>query len=527
MKNWVTLLLLILYSLILLRDFPVHDFTNLYFSGLFFAQGEFDEKTYDAYYFNRQIADLGYDHIFTGFYPNTPFAAIFFSAFTLLDLKTAKYVFIILSLVLLIFSLHRLFNYFNVPKPYLLLIPLLFFNAIKNNIVFGQAYILIFFFLAEGFLLFKKEKYFLSGLLWSLAILLKIFPVLILGYLIISRHWRSVFYITINCSVAVVVLMLISGFSFIEFYFNEVLLASLSGNLFNGFEPAAESSIMLLKNMFLYDQIANPDPWFDSVFAFHGTHILYKSLILACCTLVTLNQKAGPAIKFSIWLFAGLLFTPNLSSYAPIVLLIPVVALLGETKKIPVSYLFTFGITVFLFCNFPADRFDSMILQFSRLFLLLILFGFLLSKYGRVKQSGAILYLSIIWMMIITISALPSLGAALKHHPIAEEYLLPDDKHLLITGYGERDGRLYYHYWSENGELPETTDITIENLDSSDVYIADNQIYYHGAQVTFGSERKRLPMVADQKWIIYLSDKDRSLGFYTLRKIAVNRIEGE
>jgi hypothetical protein len=46
-----------------------------------------------------------------------------------------------------------------------------------------------------------------------------------------------------------------------------------------------------------------------------------------------------------------------------------------------------------------------------------------------------------------------------------------------------------------------------------------NQLFYKGKQLTFSRDRKKKPMLATDGSIVYLSDKNRGVGFYTLRKI--------
>ena len=49
--------------------------------------------------------------------------------------------------------------------------------------------------------------------------------------------------------------------------------------------------------------------------------------------------------------------------------------------------------------------------------------------------------------------------------------------------------------------------------------LKNNQIFYKNQQLTFDNSHKLKPMLIDQKYILYLSDYGRGIGFYTLYKI--------
>lgn len=48
--------------------------------------------------------------------------------------------------------------------------------------------------------------------------------------------------------------------------------------------------------------------------------------------------------------------------------------------------------------------------------------------------------------------------------------------------------------------------------------LKNNQIFYKNQQLTFDKSHKRKPMLIDHQYILYLSDYDRGIGFFTLRK---------
>ena len=54
------------------------------------------------------------------------------------------------------------------------LLPLLFFIPIKNNLLFGQVYFLLFFLLSESWVAYEKKQFKTMAALLGVAILMKI-----------------------------------------------------------------------------------------------------------------------------------------------------------------------------------------------------------------------------------------------------------------------------------------------------------------------------------------------------------------
>jgi hypothetical protein len=101
------------------------------------------------------------------------------------------------------------------------------------------------------------------------------------------------------------------------------------------------------------------------------------------------------------------------------------------------------------------------------------------------------------------------------------DYFLPSEQHILLTGTYVENGKLGYRYWSENGEQGELTQTTV--LHYEPLTLVDNQVFYNGKKLTETSDNKLSPVLVNNEYIIYLSDKNRGVGFYTLRKIQLNQ----
>lgn len=196
LKYYAFLPLLLLCFIYVYRAvaFPIHDFANYYFGGYFLRQHTFTASTYFPYLFNKEIISLGYPPSFAGFAPNTPFLAMFLYPFTFIQLASAKLAFNILSSILFVISIYRLACFYKINWVYLVAIPLIFFVPIRNELLFGQVYLLLFFLLTEFWLAYEKNQQFKAALFLCFVIFLKVFPVLLVLIYLYKKQFRPLFY---------------------------------------------------------------------------------------------------------------------------------------------------------------------------------------------------------------------------------------------------------------------------------------------------------------------------------------------
>ena len=156
-------------------SFNINDFGNYYFGGLFLRLGLFNSQIYFPYHFLSQVQLLTQEQYFLSYAPNSPFLALLFTPLSHIKIELAKLCFNLISIIAFSISLVKLFNHFNTSKNWLIVLPFLFLIAIKNQILFGQMYFLLFSFLTFGYLNYKKERWIRMSIWWGLAICLKYF----------------------------------------------------------------------------------------------------------------------------------------------------------------------------------------------------------------------------------------------------------------------------------------------------------------------------------------------------------------
>lgn len=492
-------------------DFPVHDFSNYYFGGKFLADGKFNSTIYFPYEFNKAISNLGYSGLFTSYAPNTPFLALVFYPISFLSLATAKLVFNSISILLFIYSLNRLVLFYKINRKYILLIPILFFVPIKNELLFGQVYFLLFFLLSEFWLAHEKGQPKKMAIFLSLAIFLKIFPILLIFVFLFKKQFKPLIYIAISCSLVFLISVLFTGFDIWIFYFKSVLTKASNGEISGAFVDNYQSVFMFLKRLMVFDEIENPDAFFNSPIIFFALTSALKIGLIITGYFVG-KRESNSLFVFSYWILTTILISPYGSTYTFILLLFPFLVLVkSDSSNIKKGIFLSF---LLLINNLPLVYFMENTFPFSylRLFVLILFFIlFLFLIYGKVK-----------WEIIALCTVIPSLLIALFKKPEIENstYFLYKNAPILVYDYKILNNQLTYFYWAEEGE--KTKSIPLETQTAINIELKNNQVFYNKKQFTFDKSNKLKPMLINNKTLLYLSDYDRGIGFYSLRKLNLN-----
>lgn len=486
---------------------PFSDYAGYYFGSSALLNGNY-ATAYDNWSLNAWIAQKGYSGVFVVYTPFPPFTSIVLAPFLLLPVTVSKIVFNLFSAALFVGVLARASKYFSLPAWVLWLIPVIFFIPLRNNIFFGQAYLLLFAMLLEGFMAYKKGKPVVAALLWGVAIVFKLFPLVILFFLLVKKQYKQVMYCVAACVLFGLISVFVNGFASWQYYVFTIFPRVSGGDLNDSYTFLFQSAFMLLKNLFVYDAVQNPQVVINSTPVFVMAMVVYKALLLACCVGITMHKKATDLMSFACWLTASMLLSPNGSSYSLILLLMPLLAL-ANSKRV---YLLTGMGLLLLICIIPVAALigKPLLLQFPRLYLMLLLFGLLIVVAGMRFPVKPFLAFFVLLLLAD--------GGKLMAHPDNSNYLLPD-KLPFVYGYSIKDNRLVYYYWDDAGSHETNSGYVVNDHSTNDVRIQNNQVFYKNAQLTSTPDRKKQVMLVNGKNIIYLSDKNQGFGFYTFRTI--------
>jgi hypothetical protein len=486
---------------------PFSDYAGYYFGSKVLLQGNY-QTVYDTYSLNALIAEKGFTGVFVSYTPFPPFTSIVLAPFLLLPVAASKIVFNIFSATIFIWVLTRTIKYFSIPGRVVWLIPILFFIPLRNNIFFGQAYLLLFALLMEGFLAYKKGKPVVAALLWGVAIVFKLFPLVVVFFLLVKKEYKQALYCIAACAVLGLVSLAFNGFASWQYYVFTIFPRANSGELNNSYTYLFQSAFMLMKNLFVYDEVQNPQVFINSMPLFIILMAMFKAVMLACCVGLTLQRKTTSYIAFAGWVIASLLLSPNGSSYSLILLLIPLLAL-ANSKAV---YVYAGMALVFLICIISVQALAKwpLLLQFPRLYVMLLFFSLILVVTGaRFPLKMGIAFFAL--LLLVDISKLFA--------PKDNSTYLLKQKLPLLYDYTIKDKRLVYYYWDEKGPHEIITNYPVQEASTDDVYIQNNQLYYKDQQLTSTPDRKQQVMLINNTDIVYLSDKGRGFKFYSLRRI--------
>jgi|GEM_PF-293016 len=527
---------------------PWSDFAGYYTGSHLLLKGDYT-AAYDMKALNDHIAAAGYKTGLVSYAPFPPFTSLIFAPFTILPMGMAKLLFNLLSALLFLFTVARAIHQLSISRYFALVIPIIFFIPIVNNIFFGQAYLLLCSLLLEGFLAHQRRRLTLSSLLWGTAILLKLFPALLFLFLLFRRKYRALLYLSIACALLLTGSLLINGIHSWEYYIAHILPKVNNGQLNDPFTYIFQSAFMLFKKAFIYDALLNPHPFINSPFIFIAIMALFKALILTICIVrtnqrfvvrrtdirsfrkmghlstkthfpdtPTLGKKDDDLLSFAVWMTASILLSPNGSSYSLVLLLIPLLALANQLyhfKAIHMGIAITATVLLLVACNIPVTRLSSFPLwaQFPRLYLLLAFFIILTSPWTKYWNTRLTAGLAILFFLL----ALPGLD----RNRDSSTYLLDREEHLYICDYEIRNNSLVYYYMDQDGRHEVSTGFRVYAATNDGLALKNEQIWYKGRQMTTGPDRKKKPTLINNEYIVYLSDKDRGVDFYTLRQLTI------
>ncbi len=489
-------------------DFPIHDFANYYFGAKFLADGTFSYKLYFPYEFNKAIYDLGFHNIFVSYAPNTPFLSFFFLPLTFFTIVKAKILFNFISIILLTLSIYRLFDFYKINFKYVILIPILLLVPIKNNLLFGQVYFLLFFLLSEGLIAYEKKHYKRMSVFLGLAILLKVFPVLLFAILILKKQLKPFLYLGLSCLLLLALSLLLSGTDVWFYYLHTVLPKASNGEISGSFVDNYQSVFMFLKKLLVFDSTENPNALFDNPILFSSLITTFKLTLITVGYYIT-RKVTNTLFIFSYWILVCILFSPYGSTYGFILLIFPFITILNSTFSGVHKGLFT--ALLFIVCSNPLSFFIESKFPFSyaRLFVLVSLFIIFISQFSK----------QVHWKKVIGISIIPVFFFMFfkKNKTLNSKYLLGKNTPILIYDYILSNNKLTYYYWNENGENSQSIPFKAESIQK--LQVIENQLYHNNKCITSDKSQKIKPILINDKIVLYLSDYDKGIGFYALRKI--------
>lgn len=498
-------LLLIAMAFMSLRQ-PLGDFANYYFASTFLLAGNFGEWIYDPFSFNTAIKALGHEGLFLNYTPVPPVTALFYLPLAVFSPGLARLLFNLAGIAVLLFSSRRLLVHVGADMRLLLMVPVLFFLPIKSNLDQGQTYFFVFSLLTEGFLLYRRQHHWQAAGLWAVAIMLKIFPAIVLLFLLAERDYKQVGRTVSGMLLLIAVSIPWLKWPIWEAYLLDILPRLMGGEINDPFSSTYQSMSVLLRKLFVTDPALNPAPLMMNEMAFYVTDTAWKLLVLYLGWTATRGMQQG-VLRFAWFLFMALLVSGYGSTYGMLLALPLCMALWKDNKHF--AWLCTGLIAAAV--NIPVGALQHLPLfaQFPRFYILLALFVALIVHYkAPVRLLPAALALL--------------LGGAMGYvkQPQGETSgVVPAPGGALLTyGYEVRPDDIKLFTYTQMGPTADSIKMRVNVEEEGErVEVRGDQLFYRGAQLTFGNDRKKLPVLLETGEVLYLSDRGRGVGFYALR----------
>lgn len=480
---------------------PVGDFGNYYYASLFFTQDNGGSWVYDPSAFNLAVYETGEKGLFLNYTPVPPFSLLLYVPFTLMPVHAAKLCWNLISLGFLFFTLYRFHTFFKIKPDYVLLIFLLLIIPLRSNFYQAQSYLLILFLLTEGLIAYLQGKKWLCAVCWSLCIHLKIFPAMVLLFLAAEKQWKLIGYVMLCLIAGMLLCIPFTGIGIWSTYLTEILPRLGRGEINHTYANAYQSMLVLLKKLFVPDAMHNPHTWINAPALYQLFSGIFNILILITAWMCH-RQTKNVFAAFAIWITAALLISGYGSSYSLLLLMIPAMyacsAWRGARLWIACALLLLVAVIPY------ADQLP-VVWQFPRLYLLCLFFIFLL-----IGIKGWRFSLRYLWL--VSLAAL----TLLSPYQAGDKYFLKQEEALLLYDYKVDTDHLVLFFYDQHGPQQKKTGLP---------FMATSVEAYPLDSITSGTPGTRIKKacVVNGHTVLYLSDQNRGVGFYTLRTFHTNR----
>lgn len=500
-------LLFMVAFLVLGWNAAIGDWGNYYYGAHGYVDGN-EHLIYDVTQFNNYVDSWHGEQGFLSYTQVPPLSLLVYYPFTLLEIGLAKMLFVGITYLVCAIAVMRLFRRLQIDAAWSLLLPLILLLPLRSNVDLGQSYFLLIALFAEGWLARENKKWILAAFLFAFAIHLKIFPAIVLIWFFAEKDWKMLGATIGAVAIIFGISLLFIDWGIWEFYGKEILPRLAKGEINNTYATYYQSMQVLLKQLFVPDALHNPSAPVDSTLAFHLLNLTWTGMVLLVAFLFSFDKKKSSFLRFSIWILAGMLISGYGSTYGLLLLLFPAIAIIKEqslsrTKK----YLLL--LLVALVANIPVLLIMQLPFPFSFLRLIFLVFFF----------AGIIYFIRPRWNKLALIAMLlPFLS--LFNNSTQEEgsrYFLKKEPSLLITEFHFEGDTVVYTYRDEKG-LHEGREVFPGHVthvhDGTNhegfALWASNEYHFPGEMIS-GMH------IINGKYFLYLSDKNRGPGFYTLR----------
>ncbi len=251
---------------------------------------------YDWTWFARQMNYAGIENQLGGYVPQSPATMLPMMPIAGFPPLTAKRIWLVLNLILLLAVIGMLARMTGVRWEYLTILLLCGYRSLMTNFIYGQYYIFLLFLLTLTLCTFARNRDSLSGFLCGATFAMKLYPGPLLIYFAAKRAWTSVLGMLAGAACVGGVALLLFGWSGIAYYLTHVLPRTLEGNSVDPYNLLTATPNMLLHRVFLREAELNPHPVFEApwLFFFMRTATQLGLVVFAALGVVMEGRPGSP-----------------------------------------------------------------------------------------------------------------------------------------------------------------------------------------------------------------------------------------
>lgn len=407
----------------------ITDFPNYYLVAQI-AQDRVDaSRMYEWRWVEREKDRRGIDIRVVGIVPLTPFSTLFVWPLTRLAPLTAKHIWIIFNLLLVIPIGWLLKSVTGLSYRRIGLIFALCFPFYRN-LEYGQFYVVLLLMIVGACWMYLREMQAAAGALVAIAAACKIFPVLLFIIFLRRRAWRALAWGALTGAIVVAISLGVFGISVHRTYLLQILPWATRGEAMPPY--ALNGSLSgVLHVLFLWEPQWNPNPWRSSTFAYALLFPAVQMLILAPAILLIRREdraKERILLEWSAMIAASLAISTVPASYNFVLMIFPICVLssiLLERQQICWLglLLITFAGIGFPMPHLPGGSGPAILLYVPRLPLTIAV---LAGIYVLLKQNAQALardWARYAWVGLIVSSViLSSRSTFLRERAVRQEY---------------------------------------------------------------------------------------------------------
>jgi hypothetical protein len=306
----------------------ITDFPNYYTAARLAHEGVDTSRMYEWEWLEREKDHRAIPIRVIGLLPITPFSTLSVWPLAGLEALTAKRVWIILSLTLLIPIGWMLRSMTGLSYRHIALIFALSF-PLYRNIEFGQFYVFLLWMIVAACWASLRGRHAMAGALVAIAAACKIFPLLFFVFFFRRRNWQALIAGALTGAASIAVSIAVFGWNVHRTYLREVLPATQHGEAMPPYVTSASIS-GILHVLLLAEPQWNPAPWHNSIAAFSILLPLVSMAVLAPAILFIGRGDNSPtriSLEWSALLTASLAVSTIPASYNFVLMALPMCVL--------------------------------------------------------------------------------------------------------------------------------------------------------------------------------------------------------